>query len=124
MFKSLFALYKTNKQFRFTVGLLLLFISFFFFFSFISYLFVGQADQSIIQDLGNFSLAGANENVRNWLGLIGAMTAYFFIYKGIGFSVVLFVPLLFCKAWYILSGQRLCHVRRFFYFNLFITFMD
>lgn len=119
--KALYKSYKTNRIFRLTIGLVLLSKAAFILFAFVSYLIVGQDDQSIIQSLPNRSFIDVNDDIKNWLGLIGASVAYLLIYKGLGISVFVLPFLIFFKAWHLLSGSHLVNLKRFFYFSLFIS---
>src|SRR5690606_6487061 len=80
--KFSFLLSKQQKillgSFLFLLGLALLF-------SFVSYFFTWQADQS---EIGN--LAERELQTKNWLNKFGANVAHFFIYDGFGISALIF----------------------------------
>src|SRR5690606_3607543 len=80
--KISFSLSKQQKillgSFLFLLGLALLF-------SFVSYFFTWQADQS---EIGN--LAERELQTKNWLNKFGANVAHFFIYDGFGISALIF----------------------------------
>ena len=117
--KAVYQSYKTNPIFRLTIGLVLLSTALFIFFAFVAYLIVGQDDQSIIESLPNRSFIDVNDNIKNWLGLLGALSSYLLIYKGFGISAFLLVPLIFFKAWHLLVGTHLVNLKRFCYGSLF-----
>lgn len=70
--------FKLSRQQQIILGSFLFLLGLSLLFSFISYLFTWQADQSLIAD-------GTREDeAANWLSLIGARISHFFIYKGFG----------------------------------------
>lgn len=74
---------------RFSIGGLFCIIALFLFFAIISYLFTGSADAKYVTDnTGYFS-------PENWLGKIGACTAYFFVEDTLGFASLFLVVFLF-----------------------------
>ena len=70
-------------------------VSIFLLISFISYLFTGKADQSLIGSvqLNWESLKSIGPVVENWLGLLGAVCGYIFIYRWFGIAAFT-IPLL------------------------------
>ncbi len=81
--------FKLSKQQKVLLGSFLILFGIALFFSFISYVFTGQADQSILTE-------GASREVKpqNWLSTFGAHLGDFFIYKGFGVSSLIFSFLL------------------------------
>jgi DNA segregation ATPase FtsK/SpoIIIE, S-DNA-T family len=55
-----------DPRFHLASGFLLLMISIFLFFAFVSYLFTGKADQSVVESLGSTDLRESE----NWLGIV------------------------------------------------------
>lgn len=84
-------------------GLLLLFFSIYLLFAFISHLFTGYADQSLIT-LGQAP-------AENWGGTLAAYLARFFITRGFGYAAFLFPPYLFLLG-YAIMENRLWNVVR------------
>ena len=77
------------------IGLLSLFFIVFFIISFISYLFVYNNDQIIVEShLKNFSFDSVDK-IKNLGGLFGATLSYIFIYKYFGFISSLIILFLF-----------------------------
>ncbi len=77
-----------NRQTQTIIGLFIVVFSIFLFFSFISYLFNWQDDQSQLAQFSN-----KKTTVKNLLGKIGASLSHFFIYKSFGISA-LYLPIL------------------------------
>ncbi|GAB4337519.1 MAG: hypothetical protein OHK0038_15980 [Flammeovirgaceae bacterium] len=103
-----------DKRFRISFGLLLIFFSIFLFFSIISFLFTGRADQSIIENIGNENPISSGKEIENWLGLWGAALSYFFIYKLFGIASILSAPLIFLIGYKILNNTEIFPIQRAF----------
>jgi S-DNA-T family DNA segregation ATPase FtsK/SpoIIIE len=66
-----------------------------------SYLFTGSADQSLVESGQDTGLREAGRETENWAGYLGAWTAHFLIFKGLGYAMFL-VPF-----WLLNFGYRL-----------------
>jgi len=97
-----------SRRFRLSMGLVFVFISAFMTFAFLSYLFTGKADQSTVESVGLYGLIGSGKEMRNWLGLSGAILSYLFIYKWFGVASFLVIPLVFNV------GYRVMYLRSLF----------
>jgi len=84
-----FALSKQNKI---ILGSLLMLLSIALFFSFISFYFNWQDDQSLLSEFKD-----RNEEAKNLLNKFGASVSHFFMYKGFGVATLI-VPILFCLS--------------------------
>ena len=82
-----------DPRFKLAVGFFLMIVSVFLFLSMFSYLFTGQADQSVVGDVGGSAIESGRET-RNWLGLYGATTSHYFIYRWFGISAFFLPPLI------------------------------
>ena len=84
-----------DRRFHLASGFLLMGIAIFLLISFISYLFTGKADQSLIGSvqLNWENLKTIGPVVENWLGLLGAVSGYVFIYRWFGITAFT-IPLL------------------------------
>lgn len=111
-----------DKRFQLTFGIFLLTASFFLITSFISYLFTGKADQSVIEALADSPLQDSGHEIENWFGIVGAYSSHYFIFKWFGIASFLIPPFLFVLGWYILSKKELISIRRSFKFVLFFVF--
>src|SRR6478736_8870111 len=80
-----FAFFK-DPRFALAAGFFLLIISLYLFTAFISYLFTGKADQSVVEALGDASFIESGKEAENWLGLYGAITSHYLIFKWLGIS--------------------------------------
>ncbi len=77
--------FSLSKQQKILLGSFLFLLGLAFLFSFISYFFTWQADQSEIGLLAEREL-----QTNNWLNKFGANVAHFFIYDGFGISALIF----------------------------------
>ena len=57
--------------------------------SFISYIFTGIKDQSVVDGLGQESIRDAGRQTRNVLGVLGATISHIFVYRWFGISAIL-----------------------------------
>ena len=94
-------------------GTISLLFALFLFVAFTSYLFTWKADQSQIFSSGGiriFSLEDAK--VTNLLGVVGAYTSHFFIYKGFGIASFLLCTFFFVLGINLLFGQKVFSLKR------------
>jgi len=103
-----------------------LFIGFFFILAslyicvaFISYLFTGPADQSVVEALPTTGLKEAGVESENWLGLLGAWIANLFLYKTFGIASFAVVPILFFIGYKIVFRSRYISLSYIFTLSLF-----
>ncbi len=81
---------KLSKQNKILLGSLLMLFSIALFFSFISFYFTWQEDQSLLTEF-----ADRNKQATNLLNKFGAGISHFFIYKGFGLASLIFTFLMF-----------------------------
>ncbi len=117
--KPLLKGFRWDRRFQLTFGFLLLFSSFFLAISFISYLFTGKADQSIVESLWGASVRESGAEAENWLGLVGALISHWFIYKWFGIASFLFTPILFLSGYKIVFRRELFPISSLTSFCLF-----
>jgi len=79
-----------SKQNKIILGSLLVLLSIALFFSFISFYFTWQDDQSLLTEF-----ADRNEQAKNLLNKFGASVSHFFMYEGFGLASFIF-PFLLC----------------------------
>lgn len=119
---NLYPKFLKDRRFQLILGFSLLFISIFLLVSFISYLFTGKADQSVVGSILNTSLGDSGKEVSNYLGVTGAIVSHYFIFKWFGLASFL-VPFFFFSLGYrILFGKEFLPVERTFYFTFFFLF--
>lgn len=108
----------TDPRTKLAFGFFLIVVSLFLFTSFISYLFTGKADQSVIQFIMDSSMIDSGLETQNWLGLGGAVAAHYMVFRWMGISAFFVPPLLF------LLGFRLAFQRELLpTFSVFILFL-
>lgn len=111
-----------DKRAHLVFGFFLLILSIFLFVSFVSYLFSGKADQSVVESFIDTGMRAAGSEVKNWLGLLGAFTSHLFIFKWFGISCLLVPPFLFIVGYKILFGKYLLPPLRALSFSIFFIF--
>jgi S-DNA-T family DNA segregation ATPase FtsK/SpoIIIE len=111
-----------DRRFYLTVGIFLLTAAFFFMTAFVSYLFTGKADQSVVEAFGTTDIRESGFEIENWFGLLGALSSHYFIYKWFGLSAFFMPPFLFLLGTYVLFKKQLLSIKRSFQFILFSTF--
>lgn len=90
---------RLSKQNRIIFGSLLIVLSIALFFSFISYYFTWQADQSTLSEFAN-----RNAEAANLLKKFGASVSHFFMYQGFGLASFVFPLLLAVTGLYMFLG--------------------
>ena len=88
--------FKLSNQQKLIFGSLLIILGVLLFVSFLSFLFTGKADQSLLNEFPS-----RDEEAQNWAKLVGAQLSNFFIIKGFGVSSFIFSGLLFLSGVYI-----------------------
>ena len=111
-----------DRRLHLTGGFFLLAVSFFLITAFISYLFTGKADQSVVEAFSSTGIKESGFEVENWFGLLGAISSHYFIYKWFGIASFLIPPFLFLLGAYILFKKQLLSIQRSFQFMLFFIF--
>ncbi len=82
--------FKISKQNKIILGSLLMLFSVALFFSFVSFYFTWQDDQSLLSEFPD-----RNEQAENLLNKFGAAVSHFFMYKGFGLASLIITALLF-----------------------------
>lgn len=91
--------FKVSKQNKIIFGSLLIVLSIALFFSFLSYFFTWQEDQSLLTEFSD-----RNANAKNMLNKFGAAVSHFFMYKGFGLASFVFPLLLAVTGLYLFLG--------------------
>jgi len=84
-----------DRRLQLTIGFFLLGLSLFLLVAFISYIFTGKADQSVVESVQEVGLFQSGLEVDNWMKLYGAVAAHYFIFEWFGIAMFLLPPLLF-----------------------------
>jgi len=95
-----------DRRFHLFIGFFFLLGSLYLCIAFVSYLFTGHADQSVVEALKTTDLKEAGIESENWLGLVGAWMSNLFIYKGFGLASFFVVPILFFIGYKIVFRSR------------------
>ncbi len=106
--KSLFRDERTHK----IIGSVLLFICFFLFVSFTSYLFTWTEDQDKIRDMGSKILRPNELEINNLLGSFGAYVSFVFFEYGFGIASFLFCSLFFVVGVNLLFDKAVFSIAR------------
>jgi DNA segregation ATPase FtsK/SpoIIIE, S-DNA-T family len=112
----------SDRRFHLAVGFFLMGASFFLFTAFISYLFTGRADQSVIEFSGDENLKATGLEIENWLGYAGAYLSHLFMFKWFGISAFFVPPLLFLVGFRVVFLKNLVSLLRSFNFSFFFSF--
>src|SRR5680860_44664 len=93
---------RLSKQNKIILGSLLILLSMALFFSFVSFYFTWQDDQSLLTEF-----ADRNEGAKNLLNKFGASVSHFVVYKGFGIaSLILTILLCITGLYYFLSLEK------------------
>ncbi len=111
-----------DKRIPLAFGILLLSLSLFLFFAFISYLLSGKADQSVILSESEEGIRSTAGEARNWLGYFGARTSDLFIRRWFGLAAFLLPPFLFLLGVKLTLKKSPLSLSRYSVFALFFTF--
>ncbi|SHI80260.1 DNA segregation ATPase FtsK/SpoIIIE, S-DNA-T family [Hymenobacter daecheongensis DSM 21074] len=84
-----------DRRFQLFLGFFFLLTSIYLTIAFVSFLFTGHADQSVVESLGSTPTKEAGQESGNWLGLLGAMLAQLLIHKGFGVAAFAVIPIVF-----------------------------
>jgi DNA segregation ATPase FtsK/SpoIIIE, S-DNA-T family len=108
-----------DPRFRLTIGFFLIICSLYLFVAFISYLFTGKADQSVIESLQSGGVIESGRETENWLGLYGAYTSHYLIFRWLGISAFAIPPLLFLLGFRMVFQRELLPIFSVFTFSVF-----
>jgi S-DNA-T family DNA segregation ATPase FtsK/SpoIIIE len=108
-----------DPRFALAAGFFLLITSLYLFTSFLSYLFTGKADQSVMEALWSTNITESGGEVDNWLGLYGAVTSHFLIFKWLGVSAFFIPPLLFLVGFKLVFKRELVSIFSAFILSVF-----
>jgi DNA segregation ATPase FtsK/SpoIIIE, S-DNA-T family len=93
-------------------GTVCLLLALFLFIAFTSYVFTWQEDQDTVHQFGVKIFSTNDVKVNNLLGVLGAYTAHFFIYKGFGIAAYLFCSFFFVLGINLLFGKKIFSLLR------------
>lgn len=110
-----------DRRLHLTIGFFLLISALFLFVSFLSYLFTGKADQSVVGAVSATGLIQSGKDTENWLGLYGAIISHTFIFKWFGLASFLLPPWLFVLGYRVVFRRTLISLFSATMFTLFFT---
>ncbi len=103
---------RADQRTNLTLGVLLMLLAIGLLVAFISYLFNGPADQSIIGASSNVSLRESGEETRNFLGLAGAYVAHVFVFRWFGVGALCLPVIVFLAGCKLALGRELMPLAR------------
>jgi DNA segregation ATPase FtsK/SpoIIIE, S-DNA-T family len=115
-----FAKLSSSERLRFVLGGLFILISIFLFFSFLSHIFTGKADQSEI--LTDAAIEEAGKKTKNFLGVFGAKVSELFMLRLFGWSSFLLVPVSFVGGYKLLFKKELLPLNDITWQSVFYLF--
>lgn len=108
-----------DKRFHLAIGFFLIVSSLYLMTAFLAFLFTGKADQSVVESVLESNVKTAGLETENWLGLVGAIASYLFIYRWFGLASFLIPPLLFVLGYKTVFNRELISPYRTFKFVVF-----
>lgn len=108
-----------DPRFALALGFFLLITALYLFTAFFSYLFTGKADQSVVEALWSTPIIESGKEADNWLGLYGAITSHFLIFKWLGVSAFFIPPLLFFLGFKLVFKRELVSIFSAFILSVF-----
>jgi len=111
-----------DRRLHLSLGFLLLFLSIYLAIAFISYIFTGKSDQSVVDSFLQTGLREAGKEIENWLGLLGAVVSHFIIFKWFGLAAFLIIPILFLIGYKIVFKKEIFDIKSFSKFSIFLIF--
>ncbi|SDK61735.1 DNA segregation ATPase FtsK/SpoIIIE, S-DNA-T family [Catalinimonas alkaloidigena] len=109
----------TDRRVHLSIGLLLLISAIFLGVAFISFLFTGAADQSVIESIRTTGVRPAGSEIENWLGITGAWLSHLFMFRWLGISAFFLLPILFGVGYQIVFRRELVPLYRLINLCLF-----
>ncbi|MDN3687817.1 FtsK/SpoIIIE family DNA translocase [Cyclobacterium jeungdonense] len=107
-----------DKRWGLSFGIFFMMFAIFMFLAFLSYLFAGQADQSLVSDSG-VPLRTKGGETQNLLGYSGAVMSHYMIFRWFGLAALLFPPFLFIWGYRLSFKNNLISLSRYAFFSLF-----
>ncbi len=111
-----------DRRFHLVFGFFLIAASLYLLIAFISYLFTGKADQSLMEPFMEGNLKTSGLEAENWLGLFGAFSSHYFIFNWFGIASFLIPPLLFMIGYKAVFRKEILPTHRVFIFVTFFLF--
>ena len=100
-------------------GIFLMVCGTYLFLALLSYLFTGNADESVIKASSETSLMESGKEIENWLGYYGAVISHYVIREWFGISAFFIPPILFLVGFRMVFDRQLIRIFQFSIFALF-----
>lgn len=110
-----------DRRFHLTIGLFLIISSIYLMIAFISYLFTGKADQTVVEAIGQTGLLDSGRETENLLGLSGALVSHYFIFRWFGVAAYFTPVFMFLIGYKIVFRKELLPIYASFVFCAFFT---
>lgn len=111
-----------DKRLSITLGFVLQGTALFLFIAFVSHFFNGKVDQHIIESVRETGIKTSGLEINNWLGILGATSAYYFIFRWFGITAF-FIPLLMYLVGHKLVYKKVgINLYKAFIFSIFSIF--
>jgi DNA segregation ATPase FtsK/SpoIIIE, S-DNA-T family len=108
-----------DPRFHLALGFFLLITSSYMLIAFVSYLFTGKADHSVVEAYGDITLIESGREAENWLGLYGAFMSHYFIFRWFGIAAFFIPPFLFLLGFRLVFKRALLQLMSALTFVLF-----
>lgn len=110
------------EMFSFFVGLFIAFFALFMLVAFVSYLFTGEADYSLLEQSAD--IMNSDKSYKNICGSLGAMLAFYFLNDLFGLASFIIPPYLIIVAMRLMRIFKFTLVRKFVLFTLLMLWVS
>ncbi|ACE06715.1 hypothetical protein Aasi_1424 [Candidatus Amoebophilus asiaticus 5a2] len=87
--------FSIDHRLRVAIGILIQGIACFLCIAFISHFVHGRFDQGVLESVQELGIKNAGKLMHNWLGIVGAMASYYFMFRWLGITAFLIIPPLY-----------------------------
>lgn len=117
-FQFNFSFFK-DPRLKLAAGFFFIILALYLFTAFLSYIFTGKADQSVVEALSEGSLIDSGKEAENWLGLYGAVTSHYLVFRWLGISAFFVPPVLFLLGFKMVFNRVLLPIFSAVVFSVF-----
>ena len=110
-----------DKRFQLVFGFFLIISAIYFLTAFLSYLFTGKNDQSVVEVIHQTGWIQSGLEADNWLGAYGAMLSHYFIFQWFGLGAFFIPPFLFILGYKVAFKKALMPFGKAFSFVFFFA---
>jgi S-DNA-T family DNA segregation ATPase FtsK/SpoIIIE len=87
--------FSIDHRLKVALGILMQGIAWFLCIAFISHIIHGKFDQGALEAVQELGIKHAGKLMHNWLGIVGAMASYYFMFRWLGITAFLIIPPLY-----------------------------